>query len=310
MRDDCVAGTRRVWSACVVLLLACGVTLSGAGIVAGERRIPQVVATTTQVYDLAINVAGRTAHVDSILSANVDPHDYEPVPSDLKKIAAADVILENGVGLEDSWMVHLLGSKRRNVPLVVVSQGVRLLPGSKENPQGDPHIWFTVLNAAQMVKNIGEALAKVDPAYASYYRANASQYITQLDDLDKYIFQQIATLPRPQRKLVTSHDALSYYVTRYGLTLVGAVIPSTTTEAQASAKHLAELVAQIKAQHVKAIFLESSVNPKLGEQIGREAGVKVVMNLYGDTLGLPGSDGDTYIKMMRHNTDLIVSSLK
>ncbi len=303
-------GGARAWLAGLVLLVGCAVMLSGVGVGAGARHIPQVLATTTQVYDLARNVAGTAAHVDSILAANVDPHDYEPVPSDLKKIAAADVILENGVGLEQSWMIHLLQSKRRGVPVVEVSRGVHLLPGSKENPQGDPHVWFAVPNAALMATNIGEALATADPASAGYSRANVKRYVGQLDDLDKYISRQIATLPPSRRKLVTSHDALGYYVNRYGLKLVGAVIPSTTTEAQASAKHLAELVAQIRAEHVKAVFVESSVNPKLSEQIGREAGVRVVTNLYGDTLGPAGSDGDTYLKMMRHNTDLIVSSLR
>jgi ABC-type Zn uptake system ZnuABC Zn-binding protein ZnuA len=218
--------------------------------------------------------------------------------------------LENGVGLEDAWMVHLLQAKRRGVRVVDTSRGVALLPGTKETPVGDPHIWHAVPNAAQMVVNIRDALVVVDPKNAATYRTNAAQYVTQLDALDKDIFRQIAALPRAQRKLVTSHDAFSYYVTRYGLTFVGAAIHSTSTEAGASAQHIAELVAQIRNQHVKAVFAESSLNPKLAQQIARDAGVRVVTDLYGDTLGPAGSDGDTYIKMMRHNTALIVSALR
>ena len=218
--------------------------------------------------------------------------------------------MENGAGMEDAWMINLLQSVHRRVHVVETSRGVSLLPGSRESPRGDPHIWFAVPNAAQMVANIRDAMAQADPANAAYYRANAAHYVPQLDALDKWIFARMATLPRAQRKIVTSHDAFSYYVTRYGLTLVGAVIPSTNTEAEVSAQHLAQLVALIRSEHVKAIFLETSVNPKVEEQIGQEAGVRVVTDLYGDTLGPAGSDGDTYLKMMRHNTDLIISSLR
>jgi ABC-type Zn uptake system ZnuABC Zn-binding protein ZnuA len=293
-----------------ICLLVCGIALAGADTMVGAARPLRIVATTTQVADLARNVAGTAAHVQGILPPNVDPHDYEAVPGDLQKVASADLILENGVGLEDAWLLPLLQSVRRRVRIVDTSRGVSLLPGSRETPRGDPHIWFAIPNAAQIVVNIRDALMSVDPQNAAVYRANAARYVPQLDALDKYIFQQIAMLPPARRRLVTTHDAFSYYVRRYGLTLVGAVIPSTSTEAQASAQHLAQLVAQIRAQHVKAIFVEPSVNPKLAQQVGQEAGVRVVTNLYGDTLGPVGSDGDTYLKMMRHDTDVIVGALR
>jgi len=291
-------------------LLAFGLALGGTGSTASAARPLRVVATTTQVTDFARIVAGNAAQVVGILPANVDPHDYEAVPGDLQKIASADLLVENGAGMEDAWIINLLQSVHRCVHVVDSSRGVSLLPGSRESPRGDPHIWFAVPNAAQMVANIRDAMAQADPANAAYYRANAAHYVSQLDALDKWIFERMATLPRAKRKLVTSHDAFSYYVTRYGLTLVGAVIPSTNTEAEVSAQHLAQLVALIRSEHVKAIFLETSVNPKVEEQIGQEAGVRVVTDLYGDTLGPAGSDGDTYLKMMRHNTDLIISSLR
>jgi len=294
----------------MTILLMFGLALGGARSAASAARSLRVVTTTTQVTDFARIVAGTAAQVVGILPANVDPHDYEAVPGDLQKIASADLVVENGAGMEDAWMANLLQSVHRRVRVVDTSRGVSLLPGSRESPRGDPHIWFAVPNAAQMVVNIRDALVLADPANAAHYRANAARYVPQLDALDKYIFERIATLPRAQRKLVTSHDAFSYYVTRYGLTLIGAVIPSTSTEAEVSAQHLAQLVAVIRREHVKAIFLETSVNPKIEQQIGRETGVRVVTDLYGDTLGPAGSDGDTYLKMMRHNTDLIVSSLR
>jgi ABC-type Zn uptake system ZnuABC Zn-binding protein ZnuA len=310
MRHRSDGRSRELWVAVGVCVILAGLALASPGVGAGAPHQLRVVATTTQVADFARTVGGTAVHVEGILPPNVDPHDYEAVPGDLKKIDSADLLLVNGVGMEDGWLPGLFQSAHRRVRVVDTSRGLALHPGTKETPKGDPHIWFAVPNAAQMVVNIRDAFALADPPHAPYYRANAARYVRELDTLDKYIFAKIATLPRAQRKLVTDHDAFGYYIGRYGLTLVGAVVPSTSTDAEASAQHLAELVALIRREHVRAIFLESSVNPKLGQQIGREAGVRVITNLYGDTLGPAGSPGETYIKMMRFDTDLIVSVLR
>lgn len=291
-------------AAIVAALAATGATGQGLA-----PRQPRVVATTTQITDLARRVAGTAARVDGILPANVDPHDYEPVPGDLAKIAAADLILENGLGLE-TWIGRLLRSRRPGVKIVVTTRGVPPRRGGPGSSEGDPHAWMAVPNAAIMVRNIRDALAGLDPAHAGTYRDGAAAYLAELAALDKEIFAQVGTIPPAQRVLVTSHEAFGYYAARYGLKLVGTVIPSVSTEAQASARHLAELVSIIRAQRVKAIFVESTVNPKLAAQVAREAGARVVTDLYGDSLGPAGSDGDTYIKMMRHNTRAIVAGLR
>jgi manganese/iron transport system substrate-binding protein len=284
---------------------------AGAGVQAGAARPLRILATTTQVADLARNVAGTTAVVDGILPANVDPLDYQPGPGDMDKIALADVVLVNGVGMEDAWITKLLlRVPRRHGRVVDASRGVTLLPGTEETPKGDPHIWFAVPNAVQMVANIENAVALLDTLHAEDYQANAAQYIQQLDALDKYIIDRIGTLAPVRRKIVTSHDAFRYYATRYQLTLVGTVIPSASLRVEPSAEHLAELVGQIQSEHVKAIFLENSVDPALAEEIAHEAGVRVITGLYGDTLGPAGSPADTYITMMRYDTDLIVSGLR
>ncbi len=298
----------------------------------------RVVATTTQIADLARNVGGELARVDAILSANVDPRDFELGPGDLQRLAWTDVILENGVGLDDAWISPLRHGNRSGIPVVTTARGVRYLPGDAGNygpswrgvtipeadtsrgvrvlpagghyPQGDPHIWFAVPNAMQMVSNVRDALAAAAPSYAGYFQANASRYVEKLRALDEDIVRQVATLPRSQRTFVTSSDAFRYYASRYGLVLVVVGIPPASTEGQVSAQRLAALVAQIRALHVKAIFLDPSVAPALGEQIGRDAGVRAVTNLYSTALGLPGSDGDTYIKMMRSDTAVIVSALR
>jgi ABC-type Zn uptake system ZnuABC Zn-binding protein ZnuA len=187
---------------------------------------------------------------------------------------------------------------------------VTLLPGTGETAKGDPHIWFAVPNAVQMVVNMQDAIALVDTLHAETYRANGARYIQQLDALDKYIIERIGGLAPARRKLVTSHDAFRYFATRYQLTLVGTIIPSASARVEPSAEHLANLVAQIQSEHVKVIFLENSLDPSLGEEIAREAGVRVIPGLYGDTLGPAGSPADTYIKMMRYDTDMIVSGLR
>ncbi|MFL6253242.1 MAG: metal ABC transporter substrate-binding protein, partial [Actinomycetes bacterium] len=165
-------------------------------------------------------------------------------------------------------------------------------------------------NAMVMATNIERGLARVDPSSAGFYQRQLAAYLNDLQNLDAWVERQTAGLAN--RKLVTNHDAFGYYLDRYGLELVGSVIPSFDTSAELSGRDIRDLVAKIKATRVKAVFSETSLPPRAAETIGREAGVKVVTGedaLYGDTLGPRGSDGDTYLKMIRHNTRTIVSNL-
>ena len=270
----------------------------------------KVVTTTTQVTALAKVVGGDNIELSGILNAGVDPHEYEVTPGDLRAFADAQVIVKNGVGLEKSLDKAIENSGTKAF-IVDASKGVKLRKGDEQEPQGDPHIWHSVPNAIIMLNNIRDGLAQSDPAHTSSYKANAASYEMKLNDLDQYILQQIASIPTANRKFVSNHDAFGYYVDRYGLTFVGSVIPSMDTSFQPSAKELADLVEAIKAQNVRAVFSESSVNPSLVKQIAQEAGVKIVDGaLYGDTLGPPGSGADTLDGMLRVNTDIIVSNLK
>jgi ABC-type Zn uptake system ZnuABC Zn-binding protein ZnuA len=286
-------------------LLAAGCAQAGAG------RHDQgggldVVATTTQVADLAANVGGERVRVTSLLKPGVDAHDYEPSPADVEAIATADVVLENGAGLE-RWLHDTIQSSGYHGPLVDTSQGVRL---RRVGAEPDPHIWQNPRNARLMAANIERALATAEPAAAATFRANLAAYTRQLQALDAEVQRQIDSLAN--RKLVTNHDAFGYYIDRYGLQFVGSVIPSFDTSAELSGRDIRDLVAKIKATKVKAVFSETTLPPRAAETIAREAGVKVVEGedaLYGDSLGPPGSDGDTYLKMIRHNTRTIVSNL-
>jgi zinc/manganese transport system substrate-binding protein/manganese/iron transport system substrate-binding protein len=161
-----------------------------------------------------------------------------------------------------------------------------------------------------MVENVRDALSAADAANAATYTENATKYLGELRALDASIKQQVAQIPAACRKLVTNHDVLGYYAQAYGFEVIGSVIPSTSSQASASAADVAGIVRQIKAEGVPAIFAEASINPDLIRQVGREAGVKVVDDLYGDSLGPSGSDGATYVKMMQANTRKIVDALK
>jgi len=276
-------------------LAACG---SGGG---GGGR-PTVVATTTQAADLARGVAGDRAEVRGILAPNSDPHDYEVRPGDVKALARATLIVRSG-GDIDEWLGGAIDSAGADAPVV------DLLDRVGPHDDGDPHWWQDPIRAEDAVKAIGEALAKADPEGASTYRANAERSVNRLQALDAAVRDCIDTIPTEQRTLVTTHDALGYFADRYGLRVVGTVIPSLSTQAQASAGDLAELVDTIRRERVKAIFAESSVNASVEDAIAQETGARVGRPLWADSLGPKGSSGATYEDSIRANTAAIVEGL-
>ena len=302
-------GRRRVapLAACLAALLVAGCAGSGGGGAAGGGDgALRAVATTTQVADLARNVGGGRVRVTSLLKPGIDPHDYEPSPSDIDALAHADLVLENGVGLE-GWLGDTIDGSGFDGPVVDTSRGVRLrLVGGAP----DPHIWQDPRNAEVMTANIGRGLAAAEPSAAADFQDDLAAYTRQLRALDAEVRRQVGSLAN--RKVVTDHDAFGYYLDRYGLELVGSVIPSFDSSAELSGRDIRDLVARIKATRVRAVFSETSLPPRAAETIAREAGVKVVEGqdaLYGDSLGPPGSDGDTYLKMIRHHTATIVGNL-
>jgi zinc/manganese transport system substrate-binding protein/manganese/iron transport system substrate-binding protein len=286
-------------------IAACSDTSATPRVNGGAIR---VVTTTTQLTNFAEIIGGSHVHVFGVLKANVDPHDYEPSPADLQQIADADVLVKNGVGLE-KWFEGSIKSAGPKGVIVDASTGVKLRKASGSSAE-DPHIWQDPRNAKVMVGDIERALEKVDPLHRAYYRGNESRYDKQLDALDVEVESELRALPN--KKVITNHDAFGYYLDRYGLDFVGSVIPSFDTQAELSARDIQRIVAKIRSTGAKAVFSESSLPPKTSETIGREAGVKVVAgadSLFGDTLGPPGSDGDTYLKMIRHNTREFVDNL-
>ena len=267
---------------------------------------PRVVATTTQVADMAAVIGSDRVDLVRLLKPGIDAHDYEPSPADVEAIATAQLVVENGVGLE-SWLHDTVESAGYDGPVVDASQGVRL---REVGGEPDPHIWQDPRNVMVMAANIERGLARANPESAGFYQANLAGYLEDLRALDGWVERQTAGLAN--RKVVTNHDAFGYYLDRYHLQLVGSVIPSFDSSAELSGRDIRDLVAKIKATGAEAVFAETSLPPRAAETIGREAGVKVVTGedaLYGDSLGPPGSYGASYSMMIRHNTRTIVTNL-
>lgn len=280
-----------------------------------------VVATTTQIGDFARNVGGDSIKLTVILKPNQDAHDFEPSPSQLRAVSDADLVLRNGLHL-DAFVNKALS--QGNAEIAIVTQGITLREAPEEHEEeegdeeaeetdereGDPHVWLSVANAREMVESIRDALVAADPDNAETYRANATTYLAELAALDSEIKAEVQALPSACRKLVTNHDVLGYYADAYGFELVGSVIPGVSSAAKPSASDVADIVNKIRAEKVPAVFAEASINPALVKQVAKEANVKVVDDLYGDSLGPKDSDGGTYIGMMRANTEKIIGALK
>jgi ABC-type Zn uptake system ZnuABC Zn-binding protein ZnuA len=265
-----------------------------------------VVATTTQIGDWVRQVGGGAVAVDQVLQPNTDPHEYEPRPSDVEAAAGASLVFANGDNL-DSWIGQIVedgGGDARVVDLG--AQVPERLAGESSGAEAstyDPHWWHDPRNAEAAVRVIERELIAADPAHRAQFRRHADAYLWRLRELDAGIARCLDAIPRAQRKLVTDHDAFGYFARRYGIDVIGAIIPSQTTQAQPSAKDVSELIALIEREGVKAVFPESSLSAKVAEAIARQTGASADYTLYGDTLGPAGSPGATYLGMEAANAE-------
>ena len=258
-----------------------------------------VVATTTQMQDLVRNVGGARVHVVGILRPNVDPHDFEPTPSVVVSLADAKLVVESGVGL-DAWADQLVEDAGTSAPVFDASAGLRIRRATRTGG-ATRHL------VEQAATSLARRLGQVDPGHAAAYARNGARYVRQVARMDAANRRLIATVPPAERKLVTNHDAFDYLAAHYGIRVVGSVIPALSTAAQPSAQDVADLIDRIRAEHVHAVFTESSLDPALERQIASEAGARVYADLYGDTLGPPGSPGATYLGMERWNVRAMVA---
>ena len=281
----------------VVVLAAAGCTQTA--IAKPPPGTIAVVATTTQMQDLVRNVGGGRVHVVGILHPNVDPHDFEPTPSTVVALTGAKLVVESGVGL-DAWAGQLVASAGTSAPVFDASAGLPIRGD-------DPHWWGDPTLVERAAAALARRLGEVDPGHRAAYARNGARYIRQVARMDAENRRLVATVPPADRKLVTNHDAFGYLAAHYGIRVVGSVFPALSTAAQPSAQDVASLIGRIRAQHVRAIFTESSLDPAVERQIGAEAGARVFADLYGDSLGPAGSPGATYLGMERWNVRAMVA---
>ncbi len=290
-------------------LLSCTQNDSNPKTTEGESQ-PRVVATSTIIADLAQEVAGDEIQIRGILKPGTDPHVYEPVPADSRVLEEADLILYNGYNLEPGLikLMNASGGKARKLAVGEAVKSLQLEKGKGEIVP-DPHIWGSAENAIAMTNAIRDALIELSPEDREELTQNALQLTNELKQLHSWINQQIQTIPAPRRRLVTTHDAFQYYGRAYGIAIAGTLI-GISTEEQPSAQTVQRLVESIKKIGVPAIFAETTINPALIKTVAQEAGVKLAPNqLYSDSIGAKGSDGDSYINMMEANTRSIVEAL-
>jgi ABC-type Zn uptake system ZnuABC Zn-binding protein ZnuA len=274
-----------------------------------------VAATTTLVGDVVQQVGGEWIHLTVILPAGTDPHTFEPRPKDMAALSDASLVFINGLGLEEGLKPALDANVKGT--LVEVSAGIAvLLFDEHTNPSeavdhaaGDPHTWMDPNNVIIWVQNITAALSQADPAHKEQYSANAQAYTNELKALDSWIRQEVTQIPPERRILVTDHAVLGYFAKRYGFEQIGAVVASLSSNASPSAQELALLEDSIRTHNVDAIFVSTTVNPNLSEQVAQDSGIKITF-LYTGSLTAPGGEADTYLQFMRYNTQAIVDTLK
>lgn len=270
----------------------------------------RVVATTTQVGQVAAELGGGDIELTTLLTPGAEAHELEITPAQAAAIEDADVILVSGAGLE-TWLQDTLETIGGSEKVRDMSKGVHLRrtdePGSQET---DPHYWLSAPNAEVMVRNVRDALAAAAPDASDAIRSRADVYLARLDDADTRVRELIGEVPEANRAIVTNHDALGYFIDTYGLRFVGSIFSSLDVSAEPDPKQLAELAETIRANHVTAIFSESAVNPRLAKAIAQESGAQIAEGvLYTDSLGLPGSGVETLDGMLIHDATVIHDAL-
>ena len=263
----------------------------------------KVVASFSIIGDFVKHVGGDRVEVTTLVGPDGDVHVYTPTPSDVRKIADAKLLVINGFGLE-GWLPRLLQAAGGKASIVTATQGIAPL---RLGSDADPHAWQSVANAEKYVANIRDALITADPPDAEFFRQNAQTYLAKLDALDGEVRQAVDQIPQGRRKVISTHDAFGYFAARYGIEFIAPI--GVSTEAEPSARDVARIVAQVKAEHIPAVFLERIGDPRLMRRISAETGARVGGTLYSDSLSDEKGDSPTYIDMVRHNIKALTDAL-
>jgi zinc/manganese transport system substrate-binding protein len=263
-----------------------------------------VVASFSILGDFVRTIGGERVNLTTLVGPGSDVHVYAPTPSDAKTIAAAQLLIVNGLGLE-GWLPRLLQSSGGKAPIVVATKGVAAL---KSGSDSDPHAWQSVANAKVYVANIRDALAGADPAGADVFRDRAERYLAELDALDREVREAIDKIPAVRRKVISTHDAFGYFAAAYGIAFIAPL--GVSTESEPSARDIAHIIGQVRAAKIPAVFLENNSDDRLVGRIAAETGAAIGGTLVSDSLTGEKGDAPTYLAMVRHNVKALTSALE
>lgn len=266
-----------------------------------------VVASFSILADVVRSIGGERIAVRSLVGPDQDAHIYQPTPADVRSVAAARVVVVNGLGFE-GWIERLTKASGTKAAVVTAAAGIKARTMTDDGRKTlDPHVWHDPRRMAFYVRNIADGLAKADPAGADAYRANAAAYANRLAALDAWAEAEFGRVPAAGRKIITSHDAFGYLAERYRLTLRSP--RGLSTEAEPSAKGIAALIRQIREEKIRALFLENIADSRVIEQLAKEAGATVGGRLYSDALSDAGGPAATYEALFRSNVTLLTSAM-
>lgn len=318
--------SRPAWFAALLI----GLSLAGAttSTAAAQEKV-RLVASFTILADMAREIGGERLQVDTLVGPDGDAHVFQPTPAHARAVAQADILLVNGLGFE-GWIDRLQRSSGFKGLLVVASAGITPITMADDHDHGhghghspgasstrkkarpaaaisDPHAWQDLANGRAYVDNIARGLAAADPPGAGYYAQRAGAYKQRLSDLDTRVRAAFDAIPAKKRRAITSHDAFGYFGRAYGIEFIPAT--GASTESEPTARQIAALIAQIRKEKIKALFVENMSNPRLIEQLGRDAGVTPGGALYSDSLSPPGGPADTYLKMFELNATTLQAGM-
>ena len=284
-------------------LIGLVIATSALSLSAHAQEPLNVVASFSIIGDFVRNVGGDRISVTTLVGPNGDVHVYAPAPADARKIADAKLLVVNGLGLE-GWLPRLVQSSGSKAVIVTATGGITPL---KLDQAADPHAWQSVADARIYVANIRDALVAADPADAAAFRANAAGYLAKLDALDREVRSSVAQIQPERRKVISTHGAFGYFAAAYGIEFIAPL--GVSTESEASAHDIADIITQIRTEKIPAVFLENISDVRLIRRISAETGARIGGTLFSDSLSDEKGDAPTYIELVRHNIKALTSAL-
>ncbi|WP_314943125.1 metal ABC transporter substrate-binding protein [Abiotrophia defectiva] len=282
--------------------------------VSAQDKKLKVVATNSIIADITKNIAGDKIDLHSIVPVGQDPHEYEPLPDDIKKTTQADLIFYNGINLEtggNAWFAKLVQNAKRveNKDYFAVSEGVEVihLEGEGETGKEDPHAWLNLENGVIYAKNIAKHLIEKDPSNKDFYQKNLDDYVAKLEALDKEAKTKFDAIPEEKKMIVTSEGCFKYFSKAYNVP--SAYIWEINTEVEGTPDQIRDLVKKLKGSKVPSLFVESSVDDRPMKTISSETGIPIYAKIFTDSIAEEGQDGDSYYSMMKYNLDKISEGL-